>query len=81
MSVTTIDLETGSVTETSTKLVTQQHHLSLITVRCGDYEVQVTPEHPLYVKGVDLPHYPHMPVPRSRILSRTNWQSRDYGLG
>ena len=58
--VTTIDLETGSVTETSTKLVTQQHHLSLITVRCGDYEVQLTPDHPLYVKGVgftSLPSY------------------------
>ena len=23
-------------------------HLSLITVRCGDYEVQLTPDHPLY---------------------------------
>jgi len=58
--VTTIDLETGSVTETSTKLVTQQHHLSLITVRCGDYEVQLTPDHPLYVKDVgftSLPSY------------------------
>ena len=58
--VTTIDLETGSVAETSTKLVTQQQHLSLITVRCGDYEVQLTPDHPLYVKGVgftSLPSY------------------------
>ena len=58
--VTTIDLETGSVAETSTKLVTQQHHLGLITVRCGDYEVQLTPDHPLYVKGVgftSLPSY------------------------
>ena len=58
--LTTIDLGTNKTSETIAVSKTQQLHLSLLTVRCGEYEVQCTPEHPLYIENhgfASLPNY------------------------
>ncbi|WMX16980.1 NADase-type glycan-binding domain-containing protein [Aureispira sp. CCB-E] len=46
-----IDLETSQTFESAVELTTNQRHLSLLDVKTASYQISITPDHPLYIKG------------------------------
>lgn len=50
--VITLDLKTGKIAEKVVEKVSRQTHVTLLRVKAGGNTIEITPEHPLYVKGV-----------------------------
>jgi len=46
-----IDVESGGVSATVVTKISRQVHHNLLKVTCGSRSIEITPDHPLYVKG------------------------------
>lgn len=49
-SISTINIETGELSATDVQKVYKQRHLSLLKIKCDSKELELTSNHPLYIK-------------------------------
>jgi hypothetical protein len=50
--INSIDIETGEVFESKVKKISKQRHLSLFKIICETKELELTSNHPLYIKNI-----------------------------
>lgn len=47
-----VNMETGELTNTSVLKINKQRHLSMLKITCGTKELELTANHPIYIKGM-----------------------------
>ncbi|HNW91093.1 MAG TPA: hypothetical protein PKN48_15645 [Bacteroidales bacterium] len=66
--VYTVDINSGAISNTEIQKTTRQTHLSLLKIHTASKQIDVTPDHPLYIKNYGF-------ISLSKILDIKGWKN------